>query len=107
MCLRLAGHEVRTARQMGWQELENGDLLNAAESAGFELFLTGDKNLSYQQNLKGRKISLVVLGTIRWGLLRDNVEPVTAAVDRATPGSFEQLEPIPRPVRRRWPAPKP
>jgi hypothetical protein len=43
----LEGHEVSTARQMGWQELENGDLLNAAEDAGFELLLTGDKNLSY------------------------------------------------------------
>lgn len=81
---------------MGWQELENGHLLNAAENAGFELLLTGDKNLSYQQNLKGRTISLVVLSTIRWGLLCQNIEPVKAAIDRAKPGSFEQLGPIPR-----------
>jgi hypothetical protein len=79
---------------MGWQELENGDLLNAAEAAGFELLLTGDKNLSYQQNLKDRMISLVVLGTIRWRWLRENIEPVRAAINRAKPGSFEQLESI-------------
>lgn len=76
---------------MGWQELENGHLLNAAESAGFELFLTGDKNLAYQQNLKGRAISLVVLGTIRWGLLRESIGLVAEAIDRAIPGSFERL----------------
>ena len=92
---------------MGWQQLENGDLLHAAEDAGFELLLTGDKNLSYQQNLKGRTISLVVLGTIRWGLLRENIDPVRFAIDRAKPGSFEQLEAIPRPVRKRDPDPKP
>jgi len=97
----LPRHAVSTARQMGWQELENGDLLTAAETAGFEVFLTGDKNLSYQQNLKDRAIALVVLGTTRWGWLRENTGSVTAAMDRAAPGSFEQLESVPRPRRRR------
>ena len=63
---QLRGHQVTTARQMSWQELKNGDLLRAAEMAGFEVFVTGDKNLAYQQNLAGRKISLVVLPIIHW-----------------------------------------
>ena len=95
----LEGHEVRTARQMGWQELENGDLLTAAETAGFDVLLTGDKNLSYQQNLEGRTIALVVLGTTRWGVLREHTGPVVEAVNRAAPGSFEAL-PAPRLPRR-------
>jgi hypothetical protein len=46
---------------MGWSRLANGELLQAAEQDGFDVFITGDKNLSYQQNLKGRKLSIVIL----------------------------------------------
>jgi hypothetical protein len=77
----LTAHEVRTAREMGWAELENGDLLEAAENAGFEVMVTADKNLSYQQNLAGRKLALVVVSTNDWNLLSKNPAPV-AAVDR-------------------------
>lgn len=58
----LLGHTVATADQCGWGQLENGELLTAAEGAGFELLLTADKNLRYQQNFTGRKISILVLG---------------------------------------------
>ena len=54
ICPYLEGHEVRTAAQHGWGTLRNGDLLTAAEEAGFDLFLTTDKNIRYQQNLAGR-----------------------------------------------------
>jgi len=66
-------HAVTEARARGWQELENGDLLNEAEAAGFEVLLTTDKNLSYQQNLAGRKIAVVVLGQGRWTLIKPYV----------------------------------
>jgi hypothetical protein len=58
----LHGHIIKTARQQGWDTLANGDLLRVAEEAGFDLLLTADQNLVYQQNLKGRKIALVILG---------------------------------------------
>jgi tartrate dehydratase beta subunit/fumarate hydratase class I family protein len=58
----LAGHSVEEARLHGWEELVNGDLIEAAESAGFEVLVTTDKNVRYQQNLKDRKVALVVLG---------------------------------------------
>ena len=58
----LDGHEVAFARQIGWHELKNGELLQRAEDAGYELLLTSDKNMRYQQNLSGRKIAIVVLG---------------------------------------------
>ncbi len=88
---RLAGHEATTAQRMGWGLLKNGELLAAAEAEGFDVFLTGDKNLSYQQNLEGRTLALVVLGTTRWKTLRQDTSPVVEAVNRATPGSFEAL----------------
>ena len=58
----LVGHQVAFARQIGWHELKNGDLLREAEAAGFDLLLTSDKNIRYQQNLSNRKIAIVVLG---------------------------------------------
>jgi hypothetical protein len=66
----LKGHTVRTAAQQGWDRLRNGDLLTAAEEAGFDILLTTDKNMPYQQNLAGRKIGIVVLGRQQWPQLR-------------------------------------
>ena len=85
-------HAVTEARARGWQELENGELLNQAEAAGFEVLLTTDKNLSYQQNLTGRKIAIVVLGKGRWTLIQPYVAQVVAAVNAATPGSFTEVK---------------
>jgi hypothetical protein len=62
----LQHHTVRTAVQEGWDKLRNGELLTAAEEAGFDLLLTTDKNMRYQQNLAGRKIAVVVLGQQQW-----------------------------------------
>ena len=90
---RLPGHEVTTAQRMGWGLLKNGDLLIAAEAHGFDVLLTGDKNLSYQQNLVGRRLAVVVLGTTQWKQLRQDTTLVAAAVDRTSPGSFEALPP--------------
>jgi predicted nuclease of predicted toxin-antitoxin system len=66
----LPEHEVRTADEMGWADLENGELLNAAEAAAFAVMVTCDKNLSYQQNLRGRKLALIVLSTNNWNILK-------------------------------------
>ena len=57
----LANREVVTAFEMGWQTLQNGDLLAAAEQAGFEVLVTTDQNLGHQQNLRDRKLGIVVL----------------------------------------------
>jgi len=85
-------HMVTEARARGWQELENGDLLNEVEAAGFEVLVTTDKNLGYQQNLTRRKIAIVVLGQGQWSLIRRHVAQVVAAVHAATPGSFIEVE---------------
>ena len=99
----LIGHEVKTADEMEWAELENGELLDLAENAGFAVFVTGDKNLSYQQNLEGRTLALVVLSTNDWRTIKDNPRPVVDAVDAAKPGSFQVVTFEPRPGRRRGP----
>lgn len=70
----------------------NGDLIAAAEAEGFDLLLTTDKNMRYQQNLTGRKIAFVVLGNQQWPTLRRYVDRVVAAVDAATPGSYSEVE---------------
>jgi hypothetical protein len=57
----LHSHRIRTSSEQGWSKLTNGDLLNAAEDAGFDVLLTTDQNIRYQQNLVGRKIAIVAL----------------------------------------------
>jgi len=88
----LAGHSVTKAKDAGWDQFSNGALLNAAEAAGFELMVTTDKNIHYQQNLTGRKISIIVLGNAQWPILRRYIERVVVAVNAATPGSFNEVE---------------
>jgi len=68
----LPGHVIKTAYQQGWSGLLNGDLLRVAEEAGFNLLLTTDKNLAYQQNLTARRIAIVALGRNRWTLIQQS-----------------------------------
>jgi predicted nuclease of predicted toxin-antitoxin system len=89
---RLGAHEVKEAVELGWDRLSNGELLAEAERAGFEVIITADKNIQYQQNLKGRKIALVVLGNAQWPILRLHVELVVRAVNAAVPGSYNEVE---------------
>jgi hypothetical protein len=91
----LVDHTVVKAKDRGWDRLSNGDLLAEAERAGFEVFLTADKNIRYQQNLAGRRIAVVVLSTPQWPLVRSHVEKIAAAINAATPGSYAEVQ-IPR-----------
>jgi hypothetical protein len=88
----LVGHTIRTAAEEGWDRLRNGDLLNAAEEAGFDLLLTTDRNMQYQQNLAGRKIVVVILSRQQWPQLRPHVQLVIDAISAARPGSFSEVE---------------
>jgi hypothetical protein len=88
----LANHSVRTAREQGWSTLLNGELLRQAEKAGFEVLLTTDKNLVYQQNLSARRIAIVALGRARWSLIRRMLDRIAAAVDAAKPGTYTLID---------------
>ena len=88
----LSGHTVTTAKERGWDTLGNGDLLAAAEQAGFDVVLTADKNMRHQQNLEGRRIALVILSTPQWPIVRLHLEKIAAAVNAATAGSYIEVE---------------
>jgi hypothetical protein len=88
----LQGHTVKEAREQGWVggwvTLSNGDLLKAAEEAGFAVLLTTDTNLpQQQQNLKGRKLAIVILSKNRWSLVRPMMQQIANAVNAARPGT--------------------
>lgn len=88
----LQGHQVSTAAQEGWHQLKNGDLLSAAEQAGFDLLLTTDRNMPHQQNLEGRRIGVMVLNCQQWPTLRPHVPLVVAALQSCASGSFTIVE---------------
>jgi len=88
----LPTHEVLTAFEQGWSTLRNGELLLAAEAGGFDVFLTTDTNLRYQQILANRAIAIVVLGKARWPRIKPVIARVAAAVDAATPGSYTEVD---------------
>lgn len=91
----IQNHEVVMARRMGWDRLRNGDFVAAAEAEGFDLILTVDKNLRYQQNLADRKISLVVLEPrlVELPHLAPLVPALMRALDRIEPGAFVVIGP--------------
>jgi hypothetical protein len=88
----LQGHIVKEARSQGWDTLSNGELLDAAERAGFDVLLTTDKNLRHQQNLEGRKLAIVVLSRSRWSLVKPVVQEIAAAVAATKPGSYTLVD---------------
>jgi hypothetical protein len=89
----LPGHTVITAQTKGWDKLDNGALLDAAEAAGFDVLLTTDRQIRYQQNLSGRRIALIVLaGTTKWSSVRLHFRRIASAVSAATPGSYTEVE---------------
>jgi hypothetical protein len=88
----LTGHEITYARRIGWHELGNGELIRQAEDAEYDVLLSTDKNIRYQQNLTGRKIALVILGNQQWPLVRLRLDRIAAAVNACTPGSYVEVE---------------
>jgi len=83
---------VVRADQMGWQGLENGALLDAAEQAGFDLLLTCDQNVQYQQNFTNRKLALVILSSNHWPTLRRVAARIATAVDFVQTGQIVKVD---------------
>ena len=84
-------HIISTAYELGWATLKNGDLLRSAEERGFEVLLTTDSNLQYQQNLTARRIAIVVLSTTSWPRIRVVAELVASRVTAAVLGSYVEI----------------
>jgi hypothetical protein len=86
----LAGHGVSTAFEMGWSGLGNGALLAAAEGA-FDVLVTTDKNLRYQQDLTGRSLAILVLPTTSWPTIRTHAAKVVASIEALQPSDYVEL----------------
>ena len=84
----LTGHDVKTAGPISWSTLANGELLKAVQDAGFDALITGDKNLSYQQNLRSRTLALIVLPLTRWSDLRAYVPEILQTLENLKPSAF-------------------
>ncbi len=88
----LPGHTVVTAYELGWSTLQNGELIQAAESGGFEAFVTTDRNLKYQQNLRYRKIAILVLRSTSWPKIQLKVDQIAADISRLRDGDYIEIE---------------
>jgi predicted nuclease of predicted toxin-antitoxin system len=88
----LGNHDIVTASYMGWGKLKNGELLQAAEDDGFEVFVTGDRSLVDEQNLSQRRLAVVALSANNWPIVKDYAVQILAAVDAAIPGSFQEVD---------------
>lgn len=102
----LPGHDVTRAFELGWNRLGNGELLNAAEQAGFEAMLTADQNMPHQNRLQGHRIAVVILSTNRWPTVRQAADRILEALEGLTPGERRRVS-LPRPPLRRRPPPGP
>jgi predicted nuclease of predicted toxin-antitoxin system len=88
----LPNHIVETAYEKGWSNLKNGDLLTLAEAEGFDVLITTDQNLRYQQTLSGRRIGVLVLLTTNWPRIKKNAALVVQAIANLHPSSYEEID---------------
>ncbi len=84
--------EAVTAFELGWHTLTNGELLSAAEAEGFEVFVTTDQNLRYQQNLPERKIAIVVLLSTSWPRIKLAADRIARSISLAGAGDYVEIE---------------
>ena len=86
----LADFEIHTAQEMGWGRVKNGELLKRAEGV-FDVLLTSDQQLKYQQNLAGRRLAILVLSTNRWPKVKAKSPEIAAAIQALRPGDYVEL----------------
>ncbi|GCL37877.1 MAG: hypothetical protein VKL60_02920 [Sphaerospermopsis sp.] len=87
----LTDHSVTTAYEEGWSNLSNGDLLKAAENKGYQILVTTDQNLRYQQNLSERQIAIVVLLSTSWPKIRTEVDKVCSVINATNLGDYQEI----------------
>ena len=87
----LPEHNIDTAYEKGWSELANGDLLTTAEQEGYQVFITTDRKLRYQQNLADRQMAIVVLMTTSWPRIQRHVDRIQSVVNTIKPGAYQEI----------------
>lgn len=87
----LSAHQISTVYELGWGSLRNGELLQQAESHGYEVLITTDQNLKYQQNLAGRKIAIVVLRAASWPRIQKALPSVIKAISNIKANGYVEV----------------
>ena len=87
----LLTQNIKTAQEMGWARLKDAALISKAEEAGFKVFVTCDRDLRHQQNLRNSKIALLVLSTNYWPILRKQYRLIDSALVLIQPGQCIEL----------------
>ena len=87
----LTEHSVDTAREKGWAEFRNGNLLDNAEEEGYEVLITADQSMRYQQNMAQRQIAVIVLLSNRWPRVQQKIEDLRTALETIEPGEFREV----------------
>ena len=87
----LSEHSVSTAAENGWESLTNGELIRHAEQAGFNVLVTTDQSMRYQQNLRGRQLAIVVILSTAWPYPSPRIEEICAAINAVEPGDFSEV----------------
>lgn len=87
----LVGHDISTAFEMGWASLSNGALLAAAE-AKFQVLVTTDRRMRFQQNFSERRLAVLVLPTTSWRMIRTHSAEILAALEKVVAGELTELK---------------
>jgi len=85
-------HEIHTVVTMQWGSIKNGVLLDLIEREGFDVFLTGDKNMESQQRLQGRPFAVLIMSAINWPVIRPYLHKISSALDEARPGTVKTID---------------
>jgi predicted nuclease of predicted toxin-antitoxin system len=88
----LADHTVDTAYEQGWADLQNSQLLKTAEAAGYDLLVTTDQNLQYQQNLRGRKLAILVLLSTSWRRIQTHAQSIRQTIETMQVGGYAEFD---------------
>jgi len=84
-------HEIHTVVTMQWGSIKNGVLLDLIEREGFDVFLTGDKNMESQQRLQGRPFAVLIMSAINWPVIRPYLHNISSALMRRGPVRLKRL----------------
>ena len=87
----LPAESVTTVYEQGWSTLQNGQLLTIAEQSGFDVFITTDQNLKYQQQITGRHLAILVLSSTSWPRIKAHSDAIRQTVERLAPGAYEEF----------------
>ncbi|MDQ2776037.1 MAG: hypothetical protein M3Y57_14140 [Acidobacteriota bacterium] len=87
----LTACEVKVADEMGWSRTKNGLLLDAAEQAGFEVLLSGDQTIKYEQNMRGRKLGVISMSDNHWPIVKDHIAAIAQAIEQVQPGEVRAV----------------